>query len=126
MEAGFYKVHPDLHQVQTRPLDYPVGMWGGTALKLHMISAGINRIPHYLNTNGVPTYDALRRAAKVADGSVFDDILMHYTNPLTGGAVMPTIGASMQLLRPGFVGKAHRHTGSFIYQVAKVPRLFSD
>ncbi|MER2855374.1 cupin domain-containing protein, partial [Escherichia coli] len=32
---------------------------------------------------------------------------------------MPTIGASMQLLRPGFVGKAHRHTGSFIYQVAK-------
>ena len=32
---------------------------------------------------------------------------------------MATIGASMQLLRPGFVGKAHRHTGSFLYQVAK-------
>ncbi|MGC8040474.1 cupin domain-containing protein, partial [Salmonella enterica] len=24
-----------------------------------------------------------------------------------------------QLLRPGFAGRAHRHTGSFIYQVAK-------
>lgn len=44
---------------------------------------------------------------------------MHYTNPVTGGHVMATIGASMQLLRPGFVGKAHRHTGSFLYQVAK-------
>lgn len=44
---------------------------------------------------------------------------MHYANPVTGGHVMSTIGASMQLLRPGFVGKAHRHTGSFLYQVAK-------
>lgn len=44
---------------------------------------------------------------------------MHYTNPVTGGHVMATIGASMQLLRPSFVGKAHRHTGSFICQVAK-------
>ena len=26
---------------------------------------------------------------------------MEYTNPATGGPVMPTIGASMQLLRPG-------------------------
>ena len=32
---------------------------------------------------------------------------------------MPTIGASMQLLRPGEHTQAHRHTGSFIYQVAK-------
>ncbi|MCB6145751.1 cupin domain-containing protein [Providencia rettgeri] len=24
MEAGFYKVHPDLHQAQTRPIDYPL------------------------------------------------------------------------------------------------------
>ncbi len=32
---------------------------------------------------------------------------------------MPTIGASMQRLRPGFAGKAHRHTGSYLYQVAK-------
>ena len=32
---------------------------------------------------------------------------------------MQTIGAAMQLLRPGERTKAHRHTGSFIYQVAK-------
>ena len=32
---------------------------------------------------------------------------------------MQTIGASMQMLRPGEKTKAHRHTGSFLYQVAK-------
>ena len=32
---------------------------------------------------------------------------------------MATIGASMQLLRAGEATKAHRHTGSFVYQVAK-------
>jgi len=32
---------------------------------------------------------------------------------------MQTIGASMQMLRAGESTRAHRHTGSFIYQVAK-------
>ena len=66
-----------------------------------------------------PTYEALRNAARVSDGSPFDGILMEYVNPATGGPVMATIGASMQMLRPGEHTKAHRHTGSFIYQVAK-------
>jgi gentisate 1,2-dioxygenase len=32
---------------------------------------------------------------------------------------MPTIGAQLQLLRPGERTQGHRHTGSVIYQVAK-------
>ena len=40
-------------------------------------------------------------------------------NPLTGGPPMQTIGASMQMLRPGERTRAHRHTGSFVYQVAR-------
>ena len=32
---------------------------------------------------------------------------------------MQTMGASMQLLPAGFTGKAHKHTGSFVYQCAK-------
>jgi gentisate 1,2-dioxygenase len=32
---------------------------------------------------------------------------------------MPTIGAQLQLLKPGEETKTHRHTGSAIYQVAK-------
>lgn len=66
-----------------------------------------------------PTYEALRHYARVTAGSPYDGVLLEYVNPMTGGPVMPTIGASMQLLRPGEHTKAHRHTGSFIYQVAK-------
>ena len=32
---------------------------------------------------------------------------------------MSTIGAAMQMLRPGEHTQAHRHTGSIMYQVAK-------
>ena len=67
-----------------------------------------------------PTYESLRRyATRHRRQSPYDGILMNYVNPLTGGPVMHTIGASMQMLRPGEQTKAHRHTGSFLYQVAK-------
>jgi gentisate 1,2-dioxygenase len=55
----------------------------------------------------------------VSAGSEFDGIRMNYSNPKTGGHVMQTMGASMQMLRPGEHTKAHRHTGSFVYQCAK-------
>src|SRR5690606_26600884 len=56
---------------------------------------------------------------KVNDVNIFDGIIMQYSNPLTGGHVMQTMGASIQLLPKGFKGKAHKHTGSFVYQCAK-------
>ncbi|NJM31281.1 MAG: cupin domain-containing protein, partial [Rhizobiales bacterium] len=46
-------------------------------------------------------------------------VLMEYVNPVTNGPVMQTLGASMQMLRPGEHTKAHRHTGSGLYHVAK-------
>jgi len=64
-------------------------------------------------------YPALLKAAEVSEGSPFDGIIMRYTNPLTGGHVMQTMGATMQLLRAGEHTKAHKHTGSFVYQCAK-------
>jgi gentisate 1,2-dioxygenase len=38
-----------------------------------------------------------------------------YSNPLTGGPVMPTMGAQLELIRET---RAKRHTGSVVYQVA--------
>ena len=66
-----------------------------------------------------PTYEALQNYDKAAEGSPFDGVLMNYVNPVTGGPVMQTIGAAMQMLRPSEHTRAHRHTGSFMYQVAK-------
>jgi gentisate 1,2-dioxygenase len=66
-----------------------------------------------------PTYEALIKAARVSEGSPWDGIRMHYTNPRTGGHVMQTLGASIQLLLPGQTTRMHQHTGSFVYQCAK-------
>jgi len=45
----------------------------------------------------------------------FDDIILEYQNPLTGGPALPTIGTMLQMLRPGIETRAHRHTGSVVY-----------
>jgi gentisate 1,2-dioxygenase len=53
------------------------------------------------------------------DGSPFDDLIVDYRDPQTGGPVMPTLSASMQLLRPGVQTQAHRHTFSAVYHVVR-------
>ncbi|HLU18321.1 MAG TPA: cupin domain-containing protein [Pusillimonas sp.] len=118
LEANFYAVHPDLNQAVTYPVDDSTATWSGTGLM-----PGDDKWQHgyspLLKYEWAPTYEALCKYARVTDGSPFDGVLMNYINPKTGGPVMQTIGASMQMLRPGEHTKAHRHTGSFIYQVAK-------
>lgn len=118
LEANFYEVHPDLQQAISFPVDDSTATWTGAGLR----PAGHAWTKPYsplLKYEWAPTYEALSRFAKVTDGSPYDGVLMDYVNPQTGGPVMQTIGASMQLLRPGERTKAHRQTGSFIYQCAK-------
>jgi len=118
LDAGFYVVHPELSQAVTHPVNDAVAIWGGRGLKptLHDWQQPYSPLLKY---EWAPTYEALSNYAKVTDGSPFDGVIMDYINPLTGGPVMSTIGASMQMLRPGEHTKAHRHTGSIMYQCAK-------
>ena len=46
-----------------------------------------------------------------------DDFLLVYTNPYTGGPVLPTLGCTAQLLRPAIHTQAHRHASSSVYLV---------
>lgn len=118
LEANFYEVHPELQQAVSFPVDDSTATWGSAALR----PAGENWSKRYsplLKYEWEPTYEALLRYAKVSGGSPFDGIHMDYVNPATGGSVMQTMGASMQLLRPGEHTKAHREVGSFVYQCAK-------
>ena len=100
------------------PVDDMSKTWGSPGLRpaSEAWSKGYSPLLKY---EWAPTYEALTRYAAATDGSPFDGVLMDYTNPVTGGPVMQTIGASMQMLRPGERTRAHRHTGSFMYQVAK-------
>ncbi len=118
LEANFYAVHKDLRQDVGHPVDDMSHSWGAPGLQPTggTWSKGYSPLLKY---EWAPTYAALTRYAGATDGSLFDGILMNYVNPVTGGPVMQTIGAAMQMLRPGERTRSHRHTGSFVYQVAK-------
>jgi gentisate 1,2-dioxygenase len=47
----------------------------------------------------------------------WDDLRLDYTNPYTGGPVLPTMGCAAQHLRPGVHTQAHRHASSSVYLV---------
>ena len=118
MEANFYEVHPDLSQAVTYPVDDMTKTWGNPGLTPGSGNWTRGYSPMF-KYEWLPTYDALTKYASCSDGSPFDGVLMEYVNPTTNGPVMRTLGASMQLLRPGEHTQAHRHTGSFLYHVAK-------
>ncbi len=118
LETNFYEVHPQLNQAVSFPVDDTTSIWAGSGLQPQ--GAGWNkRYSPMLKYEWAPTYEALSSLSKVSDGSPYDGIIMDYVNPATGGSVMPTIGAQMQMLRPGERTKAHRQTGCFVYQCAK-------
>jgi gentisate 1,2-dioxygenase len=58
---------------------------------------------------------ALEALADAPDASPFDDVLMQYINPLTGGPVLPTLDAYLQRVRPHHRTAAHRHTAAVVY-----------
>ena len=118
LEANFFEVHPDLAQTVAHPVNDTTAYFGAPGLLPSCGSWTKSHSP-LLKYEWAPTYDALLRCAASSPGSAFDGTMMQYVNPTTGGPVMPTIGAAMQLLRPGESTAAHRHTGSAVYQVAK-------
>lgn len=58
---------------------------------------------------------AALEAAAALEPDPYDDIILEYQNPLTGGPALPTIGTALQMLRPAVETQAHRHTGSVVY-----------
>jgi gentisate 1,2-dioxygenase len=118
LEANFYEVHPDLQQQVIHGIDDSSLTYRSPGLRPATGSWSHPYSP-LLKYEWEATYEGLSRYARTTDGSPYDGVMMDYMNPLTGGPVMPTLGASMQLLRPAERTRAHRHTGSIIYQCAK-------
>ena len=118
LDANFYEVHPDLHQVPGKVNNMSILEHGSGILKPDKRSWS----KPYSPLLGYPwgkTREALVNAAKVTDGTPWDGVIMEYVNPVTGGSVMPTMGAHMQMLQPGQATQSHRHTGSVVYHVAE-------
>ena len=109
---------PALHQQTGYAVDDTSKTWGHPGL-LPASGSWNKAYSPLFKYEWEPTYEALRQYAGAIEGSPFDAIRLNYVNPATGGHVMRTMGASMQLLRAGERTRAHRHTGSFVYQAAK-------
>lgn len=90
LDANFYEVHPDT--VQT-PAPLSRENWSKPYSPVFLYKWD-------------DAYKALKK----------DGALHVYRNPLTGGDVMSTMGARLELVKEP--GKLKRHTGSVIYQVA--------
>jgi gentisate 1,2-dioxygenase len=105
-----------------RPWTYEVDdmtkTWGNAGLTPRARS-GQSATARCSSMNGHPPMRRCSAGRGGTEGSPFDGVMMDYVNPVTNGPVMPTMGASMQMLRPGEATKAHRHTGSCLYHVAK-------
>lgn len=65
------------------------------------------------------TLAALEELAAAGSVDPHDGLLLEYTNPLTGGPTMPTIGCWIQQIPPGHTTQPHRHTSSTIYHVVR-------
>jgi gentisate 1,2-dioxygenase len=118
LEANWYEVHPDVHQSRSyAPNDSP-GIFGAPGLLPTKYRWDHSYSP-LLRYSWDETYAALTRAAASGLSDDYDGVIMRFVNPHTGGHPMATMGATMQMLRPGETTRAHRHTGNSVYQVAK-------
>jgi gentisate 1,2-dioxygenase len=115
-EAGFREEYPEEVQQFGEEADLSFAKYGAGFLRpaWEDRSSPNSPLPHY---PWVQTKAALDRLALSGSGSPFDDVIMAYTNPATGGPVMPTIGCYVQTLRPGSRTSPHRHTNSTVYHV---------
>ncbi|KGB56942.1 Gentisate 1,2-dioxygenase [Sphingopyxis sp. LC81] len=118
LETNFYAVYDQPAQTAAFPTDDLPLSYGGGSLRPEGIGGWDKPYSPVMVYRWEATRDALWNLAKVSNGTPFDGHMVRYSNPLTGGWALQTMGAHMQMLKPGFRGEAHRHTGNVVYNVA--------
>jgi gentisate 1,2-dioxygenase len=116
LEASFREEYPEETQRAKEDIDLSVAKYGAGGLRpaWDVPSSSHSPLWHYPWSQAKA---ALDRLAETEVGSAADGIILEYTNPVTGGPVMPTIACYVQILKPGQRTEAHRHTSSTVYQV---------
>ena len=116
LEAGFREEYAEEVQRAGEEVDIGFAKYGAGALRPAWETPAGDHSPlmHYPWTQARVALEGL---AAATTGSSHDGVILEYTNPATGGSVMPTIGCYVQVLRPGSRTEAHRHTPSTVYHV---------
>ncbi|GCD97014.1 gentisate 1,2-dioxygenase [Embleya hyalina] len=116
LEAGFFETYDQRSQDIRAPRDLPASQYVHGRL---VPAWDTERATASLVGNH--TWEETRRAfdaiAHDAVGSDVDGIVLEYTDPWSGGPVMPTLSCRIQRLPPGFRGAARRRTPGTIHHV---------
>ena len=115
LEANFYEEYPE----EAQPADSSVSKYGAGSLRPAWEPPPEARYSPLWHYPYADARAALERLAAHHPGSPFDGVILEYTNPTTGGPVMPTIACHIQLLRPGEHTKSHRHVCCTNYHVVE-------
>ncbi|MBV9119647.1 MAG: cupin domain-containing protein, partial [Chloroflexi bacterium] len=120
LDLGFYEELAEPHELQKpeKPMDDSVHRFGtGSLLPTWMGRPNTPYSPLFSYKWG-PTREALYRLTDM-EPSPTEGYALTFTNPFTGGPVMPTIGAGMHLLKAGQHTTAKRSTVNSIFHVAQ-------
>ena len=80
--------------------------------------------PEYRRTNPLLVYThgqtvAALEQAKGLRPDPCEDVILEYQDPTTGRPATPSLSLKSQIIRPGFEGLRHRHSGSKVYWVVE-------
>jgi gentisate 1,2-dioxygenase len=118
LDAAFFELYSDAAQKPSQPDDlssrqFIHGRLNPTWISERKISSPIGNYPW------AETQRAFDAIADSAQGSDSDGVLLEYTNPWSGGPVLPTMSCRIQRLEPGFRGAARRTTAGTILHVVR-------
>lgn len=110
-----FELYPKDAPPLTRPAGVTRGRFGNGLLRPPSVGAApVSPVFSYPWSDAEPALYALADAGEI---DPHDDVAFDYTNPLTGGHVLPTIGCRIQMLRPQIRTCAHRHAYTSVYHV---------
>ncbi|MFG3435814.1 cupin domain-containing protein [Nonomuraea sp. NPDC047897] len=118
LEAGFFELYGERAQKVSRPDGISTRQFvHGHLVPAWEIDRGSSSpIGNYPWSEVERAFDAI---GDDAEGSAVDGVVLEYTNPWTGGPVLPTMSCRVRRLPPKFHGAAIRRTSSSVHHVIR-------
>lgn len=118
--AEFWEFWPERegNSLAVQPTPYAEGYHGqgyGTARPRRLVGSQYPLVPFTYKFRD--TLPVLKRMAAEEDDDSHDGVMLEYVNPATGDHMLPTMGARIQMLRPGETTRPQRRTGALRHLV---------
>jgi gentisate 1,2-dioxygenase len=117
-ETSFAEQYPDKTQPTGREDGDSLAFYGSGVLPDGVAVEMKQRTP-VINYTYARTRPILERLKKAGDVDKRHGARVHYANPITGGPVLPTMGANLALLPKGFKGEPYRSTDGMVFVCAE-------